>query len=117
HLVSSPSKGQSNSGLSRQLHKSSKPGDAIRQMARSEGRSLLSAAETCDHPVMTRPEDLIYAVDERPPWLRLIFLGMQHAVLMSVYPVLIVIVFRHAGASHAETVSALSLGMVALAAS
>ncbi|MFL5268506.1 MAG: uracil-xanthine permease family protein [Stellaceae bacterium] len=66
---------------------------------------------------MTRPEDLIYAVDERPPLLRLIFLGLQHAVLMSVYPVLIVIVFRHAGASHAETVSALSLGMVALAAS
>ena len=45
---------------------------------------------------MTRPEDLIYAVDERPPLLRLIFLGLQHAVLMSVYPVLIVIVFRHA---------------------
>jgi xanthine permease XanP len=66
---------------------------------------------------MTRPEDLIYAVDERPPWLRLIFLGLQHAVLMSVYLVLIVIVFRHAGASHAATVSALSLGMVALAAS
>ena len=66
---------------------------------------------------MTRPEDLIYAVDERPPWLRLIFLGMQHAVLMSVYLVLIVIVFRHAGAGHAATISALSLGMIALAAS
>jgi hypothetical protein len=66
---------------------------------------------------MTRPEDLIYAVDERPPLLRLIFLGLQHALLMSVYLVLIVIVFRHAGASHAATVSALSLGMLALAAS
>jgi xanthine/uracil permease len=40
---------------------------------------------------MTRPEDLVYAVAERPPWLRLTFLGLQHAVLMSVYLVLIVI--------------------------
>jgi len=64
---------------------------------------------------MTRPEDLIYAVDELPPWPRLIFLGAQHAVLMSVYLVLIVIVFRSANASQDATLSALSLGMVALA--
>ena len=64
---------------------------------------------------MTRPEDLIYGVDELPPWLRVIFLGAQHAVLMSVYLVLIVIVFRSADASHAATLNALSLGMVALA--
>ena len=64
---------------------------------------------------MTRPEDLIYAVDELPPWPRLVFLGAQHAVLMSVYLVLIVIVFRSAQASHAATLNALSLGMIALA--
>ena len=64
---------------------------------------------------MTRPEDLIYGVDELPPWPRVIFLGAQHAVLMSVYLVLIVIVFRSADASHAATLNALSLGMVALA--
>ncbi len=64
---------------------------------------------------MTRPEDLIYAVDERPPWPRLLFLGAQHAVLMSVYLVLIVIVFRHAKASDAATLHALGLGMIALA--
>jgi hypothetical protein len=34
---------------------------------------------------------------------------------MSVYLVLVVIVFRHAGAGHAATLNALSLGMVALA--
>src|SRR5215831_19372074 len=51
---------------------------------------------------MTRPEDLLYRVDELPPWPRLLFLGIQHAMLMSVYLVLIVIVFRHAGASHAQ---------------
>jgi xanthine permease XanP len=66
-------------------------------------------------PLATRPDELIYAVDELPPWPRLLYLGMQHAVLMSVYLVLIVIVFRHAGASHAATLNALSLGMIALA--
>jgi NCS2 family nucleobase:cation symporter-2 len=64
---------------------------------------------------MTRPEDLIYAVDEFPPWPRLIFLGAQQAGLMSVYLVLIVIVFRSADASHAATLTALSLGVIALA--
>jgi xanthine/uracil permease len=70
-----------------------------------------------DRIIMTRPEDLLYTVDELPPWPRLLFLGMQHAVLMSVYLVLIVIVFRHADASYAATLNALSFGMIALAAS
>jgi xanthine permease XanP len=64
---------------------------------------------------MTRPEDLLYTVDEMPPWPRLLFLGMQHAVLLSVNLVLIVFVFRHTGAGDAATLSALSLGMIALA--
>ena len=64
---------------------------------------------------MTRPEDLIYTVDEMPPWPRLLVLGMQHAMLLSVNLVLIVIVFRRAGAGDAATLSALSLGMIALA--
>jgi NCS2 family nucleobase:cation symporter-2 len=66
---------------------------------------------------MTRPEDLLYTVDELPPWPRLLFLGIQHAMLMSVYLVLIVIVFRHADASDTATLNALSLGMIALAVS
>ena len=52
---------------------------------------------------MTRPEDLLYAVDELPPWSRLVVLGMQHAMLLSVNLVLIVIVFRRAGAGDAAT--------------
>lgn len=39
---------------------------------------------------MTRPEELIYAVDELPRWPQLMFLGLQHAVLMSNYLVPIV---------------------------
>ena len=68
-----------------------------------------------DRIIMTRPEDLLYAVDEMPPWPRLLFLGTQYAMLMSVNLVLIVIVFRRGGASDAATVDALSFGMIALA--
>jgi len=64
---------------------------------------------------MTRPEDLLYAVDDLPPWPRLLILGMQHAMLLSVNLVLVVIVFRRAGAGDAATLDALSLGMIALA--
>ena len=62
-----------------------------------------------------RPKDLIYAVDERPPWPTLLLLGLQYAGLMAIYLVMIVIVFKAAGAPHWQTVSAVSLGMVALA--
>ncbi|MEM7445847.1 MAG: solute carrier family 23 protein [Pseudomonadota bacterium] len=62
-----------------------------------------------------RPDDLIYAVDERPPFMTLLALGLQHAALLSIYLVMIVIVFRAANASHAATISAVSLGMVAIA--
>lgn len=62
-----------------------------------------------------RPEDLIYAVDERPPLRRLLALGLQHAAVLSIYLVMIVIVFRAANAPHAVTISAVSLGMIAIA--
>lgn len=62
-----------------------------------------------------RPDDLIYAVDERPPLPRLIALGLQHAALLSIYLVMVVIVFRAANASHEAMVSAVSLGMIAIA--
>ena len=62
-----------------------------------------------------RPDDLIYAVDERPPLPRLLALGVQHAALLSIYLVMVVIVFRAADASHEATISAVSLGMIAIA--
>jgi xanthine permease XanP len=62
-----------------------------------------------------RPEDLIYAVDERPPLPTLVALGIQYAALMAIYLVIVVIVFRDAGASHSATTSAVSLGMIAMA--
>jgi xanthine permease XanP len=66
--------------------------------------------------VPRRPDDLVYGVDDVPPWLRLLALGAQHALLVSVYLVLLVLLFRRAGADHAATMNAVALGMVALAA-
>ena len=68
-----------------------------------------------ESPLAKRPEDLIYAVDKRPPPPVLLALGLQYAALLSVYLMLIIIVFRAAGASHEATISATSLGMIAIA--
>jgi NCS2 family nucleobase:cation symporter-2 len=63
-----------------------------------------------------RPEELDYAVDETPPPLKLLALGLQHAVLVSVYLVLVVVVVRAAKAPEAVVLSMLSFAMLALAA-
>ncbi|WP_340151475.1 solute carrier family 23 protein [uncultured Sneathiella sp.] len=62
-----------------------------------------------------RPEGIIYAVDERPPLPTLLLLALQYAGLLAAYLVLIVIVFKAAGASQADSVNAISLGMIAVA--
>lgn len=61
-----------------------------------------------------RPDDLIYAVDEWPPWPHLLLLGLQHAALIAVYLVLIVIIVRAAGASPQVESNAVSMGMIAI---
>ena len=45
----------------------------------------------------TRPDDLIYTVDEIPPLQRLLLLGLQNLVLISIYFVFIVIIFKAQG--------------------
>jgi NCS2 family nucleobase:cation symporter-2 len=63
-----------------------------------------------------RPEELIYTVDEVPPLRHLILLGAQYAALLAVYLMLVVVVVRAGGATRAQTVDAVSLGMIAAAA-
>jgi xanthine permease XanP len=63
----------------------------------------------------TRPSELVYAVDERPPWPKLVILGLQHTFLVCVYLVLVAIVAKDAAASHGATLNAISLGMIGLA--
>jgi NCS2 family nucleobase:cation symporter-2 len=63
----------------------------------------------------TRPSELVYAVDERPPWPQLLVLGLQHTSLMCVYLVLIPIIAKAANAPHDVMLNAISLGLIALA--
>ncbi len=65
--------------------------------------------------MVSRPDDLIYAVDECPPWQRLILLGIQNVLLISIYLVFIVIIFKAAGEQEQVIVSAVSMGMIAVA--
>ncbi|STX29233.1 Xanthine permease XanQ [Legionella beliardensis] len=59
--------------------------------------------------------ELIYAVNDKPPFVKLILLGLQHTLLMSVYLVLIIIVVRASKLSDAIAVDAVRVGMIALA--
>ncbi len=63
--------------------------------------------------MVKKPAELIYAVDDVPPFHRLVLLGLQYAALLAVYLILIVIVFRVSGASREATIDAVSLGMIA----
>jgi xanthine permease XanP len=62
-----------------------------------------------------RPPNLEYGVDERPPPGHIALLGLQFAVIISVYLVIIVIIVRAAGVPEDIATSAVSAGMIALA--
>ncbi len=64
---------------------------------------------------MTHPDALTYAVDAVPPPAKLLLLGLQQALILAIYLVMVTIVVRAAGAPAAVAQSAVSLGMVALA--
>ena len=64
--------------------------------------------------IAQRPENLIYAVDEKPPLVNLVFLGLQQVSLLSIYLVFLVLVIREAGASPAVARSSLSFAMIAM---
>ncbi|WP_421724117.1 solute carrier family 23 protein [Bauldia sp.] len=62
-----------------------------------------------------RPPDLLYAVDERPPWPKLVLLGLQFSLLLVVPLVLLVIVLKAAQTPTDDAHSYLSFGLLALA--
>lgn len=62
----------------------------------------------------TKPDNLIYAVDERPPLPILLALGLQQVCIMAIYLVIIVIVAHGAHASPNVMQSMVSCGMIAL---
>ncbi|OCH98167.1 xanthine/uracil/vitamin C permease [Legionella jamestowniensis] len=59
-------------------------------------------------------DELIYAVNDKPPFIKLVLLGLQYVVLMSVYLVLVIIVVRAAHLSDEVAFDAVRMGMIAL---
>lgn len=65
------------------------------------------------HPV--RPGGLLYALDERPPAVRLVLLGLQYAVMDAIYLVLVAIILRAAKVDTATSVNLMGIACIALA--
>ncbi|ASQ45605.1 uracil-xanthine permease family protein [Legionella clemsonensis] len=58
--------------------------------------------------------DLVYTVDDKPPFIKLLLLGLQYVLLMSVYLVLVIIVVRAAHLPDDVAFDAVRMGMIAL---
>jgi xanthine permease XanP len=65
--------------------------------------------------IAERPVELIYALDERPPWLQLLGLGLQHVAVICPYLVMVVLVVEAAKLPHSTAQSAVGLAMIAVA--
>jgi xanthine permease XanP len=63
---------------------------------------------------MTRPPDLIYAVDESPPRTILIVSALQHVALMAITLIFPIILAREAGLSGARFLDLISFSMLGL---
>jgi xanthine permease XanP len=62
-----------------------------------------------------RPGELIYALDETPPWPHLLALGFQHAAVICPYLVMVALVAEAAKLPHHAAQSAIGLAMIAVA--
>jgi NCS2 family nucleobase:cation symporter-2 len=62
-----------------------------------------------------RPSDLVYAVDEAPPPLRLALIGLQYAVMTAIYLIIVAIILRHARVAEAQSVAVMGIACIALA--
>jgi xanthine permease XanP len=65
--------------------------------------------------VAKRPTELIYALDERPPWLQLLGLGFQHVAVLCPYLVMVALVANAAKLPGPAAESAIGLAMIAVA--
>jgi xanthine permease XanP len=65
--------------------------------------------------VRERPADLIFSLDEIPPWPHLLGLGFQHVAVICPYLVMVALVAEAAKLPHAAAQSATSLAMIAVA--
>jgi xanthine permease XanP len=63
---------------------------------------------------MTRPPDLIYAVDEQPPWAILVVSALQHIGLMAITLIFPIVLAREANLSGTQFLDLVSLSMLGL---
>ena len=63
---------------------------------------------------MTRPPDLVYAVDDRPPGAILVISALQHIGVMAITLIFPIIIAREANLSGAQFLDLVSLSMLAL---
>ena len=64
---------------------------------------------------MDRPKELVYALDERPPWIHLVGLGLQHVAVICPYLVMVALVVEAAKLPHEAARSSIGLAMIAIA--
>jgi xanthine permease XanP len=64
---------------------------------------------------MGRPKELTYALDERPPWIHLVGLGLQHVAVMCPFLVMVALVVEAAKLPHEAARSSIGLAMIAVA--
>ena len=64
---------------------------------------------------MDRPKELTYALDERPPWIHLVWLGFQHVAVICPYLVMVALVVEAAKLTHEAARSSIGLAMIAVA--
>ena len=63
---------------------------------------------------MTRPPDLIYAVDEHPPWTIVVVSALQHIGLMAITLIFPIVIAREANLSGTQFLDLVSLSMLGL---
>lgn len=62
-----------------------------------------------------RPAELVYAVDEVPPPLRLVLIGLQYAIMTAIYLIIVAIILRHVKPPASDSVGMMGIACIALA--
>jgi len=62
-----------------------------------------------------RPSELIYSLNEKPPWPKLLALGFQHVAVICPYLVMVALVADASKLPHHAAQSAVGLAMIAIA--
>jgi xanthine permease XanP len=60
-----------------------------------------------------KPDNIIYGVDDKPPWVATLLLGLQHVFVMSSTLILPIVIVREIGGSFSEIQTVVSFSMIA----